>query len=160
MRLYNPSGWDVEVKADKRIYSIPAFSEKDVWETDHVRIILKSKKNQDLGIVHLVYDENMEKRYNTYEAFKKAQTLEGLNALLRFKKECLIAEKQAGMDIRHKAGTEADKALINPEKFEKDIKQVEKWINEIENPAKTKRGLVGKKIDGPIDNADQSAIAD
>jgi len=127
--VFNPTGWDAEVKAMGYEYKIPAFTEiiiHDLWQAEH---IVKSFKW--LGIVPVEYGETMQKKFETYEEYKQNQEIKGLKEVLKYKEQCLRNEMQAEKDIITSGkGNEGYKAMLNKERFQRDIELVKTWIRE------------------------------
>lgn len=169
MLFLNSSGFSIEAMANGEQYYFGPFEEKEVWEADHIRTFVKTEYIEK-GLVALNYNKINQSKYPTYEAYKKARSLEGLKALLILKKEAWINERQAEVEVTQGKGgipgTQADKSIINPDKFKKDIELVEKWIAEAQEPTKIeieevmpvirKRGRPGLKV-GSSNDQNQSA---
>lgn len=132
MKLYNPTPYNIEARADGVDYYIPSGGEIECWLADHVNILLNSKGY--LGLVHLVYDTQMQKKYPSFEEFKKDQSLIGLKALRAHVQEAWVNERQVEADIKHNKGGEADKAFINADKFKEKLELVDLWIKRVQNP--------------------------
>jgi hypothetical protein len=159
MKVLNPTGWDIEGMADSVSYCIPAFSELEIWNDKHALHLCRSQAHK--GLVHLAYTPEMQQKYSTYEEFVRAQRIKGLKAVIEWKTNCKINEYQALRDVRENGGSEADKATMNPEKFEKQIREAEKWLKEAESFGKeTTKKDDGGNSDGvsflPADEADKS----
>ncbi len=127
--VFNPTGWDANVKAMGYEYSIPAFTEiiiHDLWQAEH---IVKSFKY--LGVVPVEYGETASKNFATYEEYKTSQEIKGLKEVLKFKEQCLRNEMQAEKDIITSGkGNEGYKAMLNKERFQRDIDLIKTWIRE------------------------------
>jgi len=134
MKVLNPTGWDIEGMADSIPYCIPAFSELEIWNDKHALHLCRSQAHK--GLVPLAYTPEMQQKYPTYEEFVRAQRIQGLKAVIEWKTNCKINEYQALRDVRENGGSEADKATMNPEKFEKQIREAEKWLKEAESLGK------------------------
>jgi hypothetical protein len=136
MKVFNPSGWEIEAMANGTVYKIAPFSEKDIHWDQHAVHCCKSMAYK--GLVPLLFNESMEKKHGTYESYKEAKRLEGLKVLRSWVNECYINERQAVSEIRERRGAEADKAQVNPDKFLEKLKLVDKWIKneheEVETP--------------------------
>lgn len=139
MKIYNPTPFDVEIMACSKTYCFRPGEEKDVYNEDHAKVIMKNSAIN--GLVHLVYNELMEQKYKSFEAFKAAQRLNGLQSVLRFKKEVWINERQAEVDIKHNKGAVADKAIVDPSRFQDQIDLIESEIASISGSKPKKRKL-------------------
>lgn len=134
IKLFNPTGWNAEVKAMGEEFQISAFGEigpeeypslYDVHKINHIAMSFKH-----LGIVPLEYGPKAREKYKTYEDYKSAQELKGLENVLRFKEDCLAYELGAEKDIKEHKGTQMYARLLNRPRFEKDIELIKKWITE------------------------------
>lgn len=134
MKFFNPSGFKIEAMAGGKTYYFAPFSTGDVWDMDHARILIKKDHaGSKQGLVHLEYDDNMQRKFATFEDFKKDQAKNGLKNLYAFMKDAWINEKQAEIDIKHhKTGAEADKAIVDPSKFKEKLELVEQWQKDLE----------------------------
>ena len=131
MKIINPTGWEIEGSAAGVTYRFAPFSEKDVWIDEHAVILLRTLKHR--GLNHIQFSESISKKYNDdFNKFRKDQAVEGLKNLKLWVRERWINERQAEMDIKHKAGAEADRALIDPSRFAGDEALVQSWIDALE----------------------------
>lgn len=131
MRLINPSGWLIEGQACGKMYKFEPFSEKDVWNDEHALILIKTLQHR--GLNHVTFADNIVDRYKgDFQAFRKDQAKEGLKRLKSWCRERWINERQAEMDVKHKAGAEADKAFIDSSRFAKDEELVQSWVDALE----------------------------
>ena len=151
MKLLNPTGYDIVASADGMEYRFPKFAETEVYETSHGRHLAKSAAY--LGLVHLVFNDAMKKKYREFDKFEHKQKLNGLNALRKWMKGCLINEKQAVRDIKERSGGEADRDLMNPQVFEDKLADIDAWIKDVEGQRPRGR----PKKDGPQHNNNESA---
>ncbi len=133
MNVYNPTCEMIESQANGKQYNIPPFSGIDIWEKDHLKIILKNSAYR--GLVHMIYNDEMQKKYKTFEDFKADQIKFGLINYKSFCREVWINERQAEVDVKHKAGSEADKSMIDADKFKKKMDAAEKLLEDLKkNP--------------------------
>lgn len=126
--------------ANSKTYHVKAESEVEIHNEDHGKILMKNLKQK--GVVVLHYDETAQLKYPTFEAFKDAMRVQGLEALAKFKKEHLLNERMASVDRTNDKSGETLRTLINPDKFEEEVKAVEEKLNEAK---KQQRGL--KSVD-------------
>lgn len=141
MQIHNSTGWKIEAMADKRMYSWEPFETKEVF-SDHAAIICKSRLGRGLqsGLVPLRYDlqENQDK-FSTEIEYVKSKKIYGLEQVLKFLKSCKTYEIQAKNNMSMSAKTsEFDRDMVDIEKFDDKIKQVETWISEVKGSAKKK----------------------
>jgi hypothetical protein len=126
----NTTGWAVETHVEGKAYQFTPFEEKEVWNDIHAQKICENCAIH--GLVHLAFTEQMERKYKTQDDFYKAQKLNGLRSAYAFQSRCKLNEQQAIREVKERAGAETDKAYMDPEKFEKKIVQIEKWIADVE----------------------------
>ena len=131
MKLYNPTGYEIETQANGKVYNFEPFQEKDVHIDDHAIHIVKSFSY--LGIVHLYFSKEFEKKYDgDFKMFKQAQRLRGLNELKKWMNQCYINERQAITDIKQNKGAVAEKELVNPDRFKEKLNLIDQWIVDVD----------------------------
>ena len=138
MKVFNPTGWTIEGGAHGQPYKVEAFSELDIYDIWHVNHLLQSLKRK--GLVSLEYGPKAQEKYPTFEEYKTAQEISGLKQILKTKEQCLRDERQAERDLKERKGGEGYKALLNSERFMKEIALIKSWIAEA-------GGTITKKAD-------------
>lgn len=126
MKLYNPTHVKLEGSANGTPYFFEPFKEEDVWMDEHAIILLKTLRTK--GLVTLAYTPSMQKKYKTFELFRKAQQVAGLTELVKTEREAWVNERQAERDVKEHAGCESDKDIINPKKFLDRVEEAEKLL--------------------------------
>jgi len=133
MKVFNPTLWDIECGYNGREFVVKAGEEKSLYDSDVVYHLCKAKGT--LGLVHLVFTDDLQKRYDSYEEFKKNQTLVGLKACRDFWDKARVNELQAQRDmLTSSKGSEMDKVGLNVKQFEEKIKKIDQMISDMTKP--------------------------
>ena len=157
MKIFNTSGYEVEGMANGVFFKLDPFEERDVYPDEHGTHLCKSLAHK--GVVHLNFSDSLQSKYKTYDAFKNAQTLNGLQSLRKTIHEAYINERQAIADLKQQRGSEYERELMNPDKFKNMLEEIDGWIAEAKAEAKEeqpkKRGR--QKMSGSRHDQNQSA---
>lgn len=141
--IYNPTPFYVEAAFNGDHFKFEPDEEKNFYNLEVTRSVAQNFGYK--GLVHLYYNDEMKKKYKTFEEFKFAQKLNGLNACRKFYKECLLNEKQAERDIKATNGGEVDRDSLNFKKFESALEQIDAEIDKIKQSL-TKKPQVKEQI--------------
>jgi hypothetical protein len=132
MKIKNVTGWPVESMYDGIRFDFEPFEEKEIYDARIIKHLARSKGY--LGLVHMAYNEQMQAKYASEKEFVYTQTMNGLKSIKDHKLKAHRNEKQAKKECygAGKLGMESDLALMDPNKFEKDLKEIESWITKAE----------------------------
>jgi len=130
--MLNPTPWQIPGMFNGVSYLFEPFSEKDIWQDDHA--IGMAQNLQYTGLIPLVYNELNQKKFATYEEYKRDKMIWGLKNCLNWKKDLVRCEKQAIREIKEKNGAEADRDTMNPERYEAQVKELEALILKLSTP--------------------------
>ena len=144
--IFNPTGWTIEGGYNGNEFKFKAGEEREIWDVNVIRHL--SRVRGYLGLVHLVYNEQMQAKYDTYADFYKAQVLDGLGQIRKTVKGWLLMEKQALSDLHAQKGSSFDADMMGTARFEKKLKEIDAWEKEY----KTLWAKQEEKNDGQIDN--------
>lgn len=129
MKVFNPTGWDVEAKAAGKKYIIPAFSDLEIYDVYHVQHIINSFENN--GIVDLEYGSKAKEDFPSFTEYKKSQEIKGLKNALKYRRQILSYEKAAEAEVKA-AGPKGilHQSTLDVKSHEENVKFVEKWLKE------------------------------
>lgn len=127
MKVYNVRDDVLRVMAGGKIYNIPPKSEFDIYWNEHASHVCHAYAGH--GLIHLDFTEPMQKKYGSYDKFKAAQILNGLQSYRKTVHAAWVNERQAVVDIKQNKGAEAEKELVNPDRFKEQLDAVDKEID-------------------------------
>ncbi|MDQ5884140.1 MAG: hypothetical protein QG556_478, partial [Pseudomonadota bacterium] len=152
--LFNPTDKDLIIKFNNVEMEIVAGEEVECPEPRMARWVLKKYKYK--GLVDLNYTEAQQKVHKDFEAFKRAQTLNGLKEIHKFAQLTLAREQQAVNNSASNGNSALDKLGFKVKAFEKRLEEISEMIADFmqevkEEAEKPKRG---RKKNEPV--ADQN----
>lgn len=133
MQIYNPTKEMIAQDVHSRNYKFDAGQARSVPDEVGEVIVRKCKC---YGLVDLEYGDKEEKKYGTFDAYKKARAIEGLKAKLVFLNECRQQEAFGIKESIEKNASPAISMNFKVEEFERQIKSIEDLINEFRSSPK------------------------
>lgn len=122
MKILNPTNKMIEGMYNSKIQKFEPKGMVEIWDDDVSYFFLK--KFGYKGLVHLEYNELMQKKYSKYKDFYRGQVLNGLEALLKWKRECMQNEEQAYRSHKAEKSSLSDGNSINVERFKEEINEI------------------------------------
>lgn len=130
MQLYNPNQEDLNHDAMSRNYIIEAGKTRTVTEDVGEHLVRKLKS---YGLVSLDYGDKEEKKYGSFDAYKKAKGLEGLKLKLQFLNEYRAQESYGIKESIEKNAAPEIAMNFKVKEFENQIKELRDYISEMEH---------------------------
>lgn len=140
-KVLNPTPFKIKAGFDKLSkngaeYVFEPYEEKEIFVKDHVDHICISKQRD--GLVQLNYNDEAKKTYKTYEDYKIARSIEGINQAMEKYNEGLAYERAAEAAAKLKDQV-IELRTINVDKFESKIKDLNELASVLKKPeTKTK----------------------
>jgi len=166
-RVFNVTKWDVELGMNSKPFNFGPQEAKEIWDTDIIRHLTKWSSGGHKGVVHLVYNESMQKKFPSFKEFYREQVKTGIKNIRKTIEEALTYEEQAISEVHARKGTVSDKKRMGTERFEKQLAEInewekeylKKWIEEdkeeLSNIAKVSGETNVEVVDESTDNQDQ-----
>ena len=137
-KVLNPTPFDVIAGFDRMSktgaeYTFKPFEEKEIFVLDHVEHICSSKEKE--GLVRLNYNDGAKQVYETYEDYKIARSIEGINACLNKWKEALMYE-EAFIGAAKARGNEIELRTSKLDDIQSNITDLEDLLKKLKQPRK------------------------